>query len=80
MDLGAEGILAVCRMLVPPGTGDDTDARYALAALTSYVFQEGMERKRELYAKTLIKALDRQANKDVQAFLIRLNGCVKYCF
>lgn len=71
MEMGAEGILAVCRMLVPPGTGDDTDARYALTALTSYVFQEGMERERELYARTLIKALDRQANKEVQAFLIR---------
>ena len=71
MGLGTEGILTVCRMLLPPGTGDDTDARYALSALTSYVFQKGMERERAFYANTLIKALDRQPNKEVQAFLIR---------
>lgn len=71
MGMGSEGILEVCRLLVPPGTGDDTNARYALSALATYVSQEGGEKARELYAKALIKALDRQTNKEVQAFLIR---------
>jgi len=71
MGMGSEGILLVCRLLVPPGTGDDTNARYALSALATYVSQEGGEKARELYAKALIKALDRQTNKEVQAFLIR---------
>jgi HEAT repeat protein len=71
MDMGEEGILQVCRLLVPPGTGDDTNARYALSALSTYVSQEGGEKQRELYAKTLIKALDEQADKEVQAFMIR---------
>jgi HEAT repeat protein len=70
--LGPEGILEICGMLIPPGTGDDTGARYALSALATHVSQKGMERERELYAKTLIKGLDRQTNKEVQAFLIRL--------
>jgi HEAT repeat protein len=69
--LGSEGILEVCRLLVPPGTGDDTNARYALSALATYVSQEGGEKKRELYAKTLIKSLNMQTNKEIQAFLIR---------
>lgn len=71
MGMGSEGILLVCRLLVPPGTGDDTNARYALSALATYVSQEGGEKARELYAKALIKALDKQTNKEVQAFLIR---------
>ena len=71
MGMGSDGILEVCRLLVPPGTGDDTNARYALSALATYVSQEGGEKARELYAKALIKALDRQTNKEVQAFLIR---------
>ncbi len=71
MGMGSDGILLVCRLLVPPGTGDDTNARYALGALATYVSQEGGERARELYAKTLIKALDKQTNKEVQIFLIR---------
>ena len=69
--MGSDGIFEVCRLLVPPGTGDDTNARYALSALATYVSQEGGEKARELYAKALIKALDRQTNKEVQAFLIR---------
>ncbi len=71
MGMGSEGILLVCRLLVPPGTGDDTNARYALSALATNVSQEGGEKARELYAKALIKALDKQTNKEVQAFLIR---------
>ncbi len=71
MALGAEGILEVCRMLVPPGTGDDTHARYALSALTTYVSQKGKEQERLVYAKTLFKALEKETDKDVQAFLIR---------
>jgi HEAT repeat protein len=69
--MGSEGILEVCFLLVPPGTGDDTNARYALSAMATDVSQKGMEKERDLYAKTLIKALDRQTNKEVQAFLIR---------
>jgi HEAT repeat protein len=69
--LGSGGILEVCLMLVPPGTGDDTNVRYALSALSTYVSQKGKEKERELYAKTLIKALDKESNKEIQAFLIR---------
>jgi len=72
MGMGSKGILEICSLLVPPGTGDDTNARYALSALATYVSQKGMEKERELYAKTLTKALDRQTNKEVQAFMIRL--------
>lgn len=68
---GPEGILQVCSLLVPPGTGDDTHARYALSALTSYVSGEGTEGVRKLYARTIVKALDRQKDKEVMAFLIR---------
>jgi HEAT repeat protein len=71
MGMGSDGILAVCRLLLPPGTGDDTNARYALSALATYVSQEGGEKARELYAKTLVKALKGQNDKEVQAFLIR---------
>jgi len=72
MGMGSEGILEVCRLLVPPGTGDDTHAQYALSALATYVSHEGGDKARVLYAKTVAKALDRQTDKDVKAFLIRL--------
>jgi HEAT repeat protein len=69
--MGQVGILEICRLLVPPGTGDDTNARYALSAMATYVSQNGGEKARELYAKALIKGLDKQQDKEAQAFLIR---------
>ena len=71
MEMGSEGILEICLLLVPPGTGDDTQARYALSALVTYVSDEGGEKARELFAKAIVKALNRQTNKEVQSFLIR---------
>jgi HEAT repeat protein len=71
IELGPDGILEICRMLLPPGFGDDTTVRFALSALTNTVSQRGMERERWMYARTLIKALEKAADKEVQAFLIR---------
>jgi len=34
--LGEEGILLFCNKLVPAGTGDDTQARYAIESLAVY--------------------------------------------
>jgi HEAT repeat protein len=67
---GKEGILVVCRMLLPAEKGDDTRARYAVNALANYVMQKGVEREREMFAKALIEALEKQAEKEVQAFLL----------
>jgi HEAT repeat protein len=71
LETGQEGILQVCSLLVPPGTGDDTQARYALSALTSFVSGAGGEKAREMYAGVIIKALEEYKDKEVQAFLIR---------
>jgi HEAT repeat protein len=67
---GKRGILGVCGMLLPPEKGDDTKARYALNALALYVMQGGLEREREMYAKALIDALEKESEKEVQAFLL----------
>ena len=78
LHLGKEGILAVCRLLVPSGKSDDSQARFALGGLTTYVCKPGNEDQRKLYAKTIIKALDSSANENVKAFLIRqLQRCGK---
>jgi len=71
VQLGEDGILEVCSMLVPPGTGDDTNVRYALSGLTMYVSRPGAEEERKLYAKTIIKALELASDNEVKAFLIR---------
>ena len=76
--LGKDGILSVCRLLVPPGEADDSRVRFALGGLTTYVNQTGKEDLRKLYAKAVIKALDSASDKNVKAFLIRqLQRCGK---
>lgn len=69
--LGPKGIQEICRMLVPPGTGDDIRVRFALNALSVYTHRARAENEREMYAKTLIKALDTATDNEVKAFLIR---------
>lgn len=65
--LGPAAIKSVCEMLVPPGTGDDTNARFALTDLAVYICRPGAEAEprpcpkgrdeRKMYAEVLISAL-----------------------
>ena len=78
LQLGKDGLLSICRLLVPPGKADDSQVRFALGGLTTYVNRTGNEDQRRMYAKAVIKALDSERNKNVMAFLIRqLQRCGK---
>jgi len=68
---GQEALLKLCQELVPPGTGNDTQVRFALNAVTMYVSQPGTEADRQTYVVALLRALDTGTDKEVQAFLIR---------
>jgi len=71
MQLGPEGAREICDLLVPPGTGDDTKARYALSGLAKHVSRSGAEAERKVFAETLIGALAPPADKEVKGFLIQ---------
>lgn len=71
LEMGSASILDVCRMLVPPGTGDDTAARYALSSLAGYVGRPGAESERALYAGVLLAALREASDSEVKSFMIR---------
>jgi len=68
--IGPAGIKAICQMLVPPGTGDDTTARFALNSLATWVNQPGTEADRAMYVKAVIEALESASDNEVKAFLI----------
>jgi len=70
IELGSDGILEICSLLLPPGKGDDTNARFALSAITTTVARGGEEKERWMYARALIKALEKEADKEIQVFLI----------
>jgi len=71
IELGSQGIQAVCGMLVPPGVSDDSRARFALHGVTMYVNSSGLVSERALFTRSLLKALDREREREVEAFLIR---------
>jgi len=69
--LGPDAIMEVCKMLVPPGTGDDVKARFALSGLAMYCSRPEAEAERKMYAEVLMKALKTASDNEVRAFLIR---------
>lgn len=69
--LGPEGISKFFRLLVPPGTGDDTQARYALSGLARYAGATGHKKDRVAVETSFLAALNKASNKDVKSYLIR---------
>ncbi|MCX7016621.1 MAG: HEAT repeat domain-containing protein [Candidatus Sumerlaeota bacterium] len=69
--LGPKGVRGVCDMILPPGAGDDSAARYALGSLALYVHRPGApETERAMFVDAALKALGAASDKQVQAFLI----------
>jgi len=66
-----EHIQSLCNRLVPPGEGDDTQARFALHGLASYVNRPGGESDRQIYVRVLAECLKRDLPAAVKDFLIR---------
>jgi HEAT repeat protein len=69
-DLGEEGLKAVCAMLEPTMSGQDTPVRYGLNGLCHYVCQPGKEMERTMVNRVLAEVLKTTQDKDIQAFLI----------
>jgi len=70
ISLGKEGLSQFASMIVPPGSGDDTRARFALASLASYVGQEGHEEANLLLTEVFNDVLSSNADKEVKAFFL----------
>ncbi len=71
MELGSEGIARFCDRIVPPGTGDDVQARYAIGSLARYAGDPAHEQSRKLVESSLLKALEKATDTEVKAFFIR---------
>ena len=76
IETGAPGIARFCDMIVPPGTGNYTQARMALESLAQYVGAPNRENDRKLVESVLLSATDKATDKEVKAFLIRR---LQYC-
>jgi HEAT repeat protein len=68
---GSSALDAVCAMIVPPGSGDDSKARFLLSGLAFHVVRPGAEADRKLYAAAILKALSGAKDRETRAFFIR---------
>ena len=68
--LGPDAIKAVCAMLVPPGAGDDPNARFLLSGLAKHVSRGGAAEARAMVSGAFAGALAAAADPEVKTFLI----------
>ncbi len=71
VNLGPEAVSYICAMIIPPGQGDDSGARYALSGLAGYVFRPDAEDERMMFSSAMVDALNGASDVDVKAFFIR---------
>lgn len=76
LETGAPGIAKFCDMIVPPGTGNDAQARMALESLAQIAGAPNRENDRKLVEGALLAALEKASDKEVKAFFIRR---LQYC-
>jgi HEAT repeat protein len=76
LSTGTQGIAKFCDMIVPPGTGNDTQARMALESLAQYAGAPNRETERKLVEGSILAALQKATDKEVKAFFIRR---LQYC-
>ncbi len=69
--LGPEGLSKFFSLVVPAGTGDDTQARYALSSLARYAGAPGREEARKLAETSFLAALNQASDKEVKSYYIR---------
>jgi HEAT repeat protein len=69
--LGEPGVAEVCVLLVPPGTGDDTAARFLLNGAAKYAARPGAETEREVFSSAIVTALGTTDDVENKAFLVR---------
>ncbi len=76
ISLQTEGILQFCKLLVPPGTGDDTQARFAIQSLAVYSGGKENSIEKNSVEVALIKSLETFSDQEIKTFLIeRLQFC-----
>ena len=76
IETGAPGIAKFCDLIVSPGTGDDTQARFALESLAQYAGAQNRETDRKLVESSILEALQKASDRQVKAFFIRR---LQYC-
>ena len=70
IQLGEPGLAEFTKLIVPAGTGDDTNARFALNALAMVLGEGNREADRLMVSKAFLSALESAKDPDVKSFFL----------
>ena len=68
--LGLDGLTRICSLVIPPGAGDDTRARFAIESLSKYLSREAPSERSEIWEKVCIAFATGNTDKYVKAFFM----------
>lgn len=68
---GPEALADVCGMIIPPGTGDDSKARFLLSGLAFHSTRPGGETERVALERAFLTAKEAAKDREVRAFFVR---------
>jgi len=65
------GLQMILDLVIPPGTGDDTEARMAIESLSRYMSQPELEEEQSEWEALILKEIENQEDISVKDFFIR---------
>jgi len=68
---GPGAVVSICDKIIPLGTGDDTQARFALSGLAKHASRPGARNDQKIFTNTVIAALHNAQDNEVKSFFIR---------
>jgi len=68
--LGEAGQQKILDLVIPPGTGDDTQARMAVESFSRHVSQPGMELQKSTWESLILQEIGQENDAFVQSFFI----------
>ncbi|TAL65312.1 MAG: DUF1080 domain-containing protein [Bacteroidetes bacterium] len=71
LSLGESGIRQICDHIIPTGTGDDTQSRFAVESLTRFLSQKGKETEKASWEKICISYAVGQTDNGVKDFFMK---------
>jgi len=69
--LGNEGLKDICSQIIPPGTGDDTKARYAIESYSRFLSLNGDPQLVKDWENIIIGMIDSNSDSDVRMFFMQ---------
>ncbi len=74
--LGPEGLGIICNCVVQAGSGNDTNARFTIDGLSTWLSASGNKERKELWEKIILERISTAGDDEVRSFFISQLGFV----